>query len=127
MPTPLPIDLVEPDAPAPVGDRLPCHLFAAEVDWPTAAEAVLRADKPSPAPPPPPMPSEWLGNPPRSCPPCSGHCRQGRACPTFAPQHAARVESLRDAEARHRRFGRRLLLAVVVGWLALALFLVALP
>ena len=45
--TPLPIDLVEPDAPAPVGDRFPCHLFAPEVCWPVPPEAVLRADKPA--------------------------------------------------------------------------------
>lgn len=40
---PLPIDLAEPDAPAPVGDRVPCHLF-----WAPPAEPlppVLRRDR----------------------------------------------------------------------------------
>lgn len=108
----MPIDLVEPDAPAPAGDRLPCHLFADEVEWPTAAEAVLRADKPAP---------------PLTCPPCNHACHQGRACPTFAPLHAARIESLREANARHRRFGRRLVLALALGWLGMGLLLLALP
>lgn len=30
---PLLIDLVEPDAPEPWGDRLPCHLLMREVEW----------------------------------------------------------------------------------------------
>jgi len=37
------IDLVEPDAPAPVGDRVPCHLFMPEVAWPATLPPVLRA------------------------------------------------------------------------------------
>lgn len=40
---PLPIDLAEPDAPAPVGDRVPCHLF-----WAPPADPlppVLRRDR----------------------------------------------------------------------------------
>jgi hypothetical protein len=38
----LPIDLVEPDAPALVGDRVPCHLFMPEVAWPDPVGPVLR-------------------------------------------------------------------------------------
>lgn len=41
----LPIDLVEPDAPAPQGDRLPCHLFMPEVEWPEALPPVLRTPR----------------------------------------------------------------------------------
>lgn len=131
MPTSsLPIDLVEPDAPAPAGDRLPCHLFAEEVDWPTAPEAVLRADR-APAGSMLDALGPWmeadLDPPPPSCPPCTGRCHQGRDCPAFAPLRALRIESLADAQARHRRFGRRLVLAVVVGWLAMVLFLLSLP
>ena len=40
---PMVIDLVEPDAPAPVGDRVPCHLFMPEVAWPAVLPPVLRA------------------------------------------------------------------------------------
>lgn len=126
----LPIDLVEPDAPEPAGDRLPCHLFADEVDWPTAAEAVLRADKPVPPHSAlPPMPSEWLGNPP-ACPPCTGRCHQGRACPT-APwpvrEFEATREALAAAKVRHRRLSGRLFLALALGWLGMGLLLLALP
>ena len=42
---PLPIDLVEPDAPAPVGDRLPCHLFMPEVAWHAALPPILRTPR----------------------------------------------------------------------------------
>jgi hypothetical protein len=38
----LPIDLVEPDAPALVGDRVPCHLFMPEVAWPDPVGPVIR-------------------------------------------------------------------------------------
>ena len=37
------IDVAEPDAPAPVGDRVPCHLFMPEVAWPAVLPPVLRA------------------------------------------------------------------------------------
>ena len=39
---PLPIDLAEPDAPAPVGDRRPCHVFWAPMPEPLGP--VLRPD-----------------------------------------------------------------------------------
>lgn len=39
---PLPIDLVEPDEPAPVGDRWPCHVFWAPLPDPLGP--VLRPD-----------------------------------------------------------------------------------
>lgn len=45
---PLPIDLVRPCDPAPVGDCVPWHLFAPEVPWPVPPDAVLRADRPEP-------------------------------------------------------------------------------
>lgn len=108
----LPIDLVEPCEPAPRGDRFPAHLFMAALEWPVPPEAVLRADKPAP---------------PLTCPPCNRACHQGRDCPTFAPLHAVRIESLREANARHRRFGRRLVLALALGWLGMGLLLLALP
>jgi len=38
----LPIDLVEPDAPALVGDRVPCHLFMPEVAWSAPVGPVIR-------------------------------------------------------------------------------------
>ena len=41
----LPIDLVEPDAPAPKGDRVPCHLFMSEVAWPAVLPPILRAPR----------------------------------------------------------------------------------
>lgn len=41
---PLPIDLAEPDAPAPVGDRWPCHVFWAPLAEPLPP--VLRVDRP---------------------------------------------------------------------------------
>lgn len=41
-----PIVLVEPHAPAPVGDRWPCHWFSPEVEWPAAVGPVLRSDRP---------------------------------------------------------------------------------
>lgn len=41
----LPIELVEPDAPAPQGDRVPCHLFMPEVGWPEALPPVLRTPR----------------------------------------------------------------------------------
>lgn len=44
--TPLPIDLVEPCAAAPAGDRLPCHLLEPAVSWPVPPDAVLRPDAP---------------------------------------------------------------------------------
>ena len=37
------IDLAEPDAPAPVGDPAPCHLFMPEVAWHAPLPPVLRA------------------------------------------------------------------------------------
>lgn len=40
---PLPIDLVEPDEPAPVGDRWPCHVFWAPMPEPLGP--VLRKDR----------------------------------------------------------------------------------
>ena len=39
------IDVAEPDAPAPVGDRVPCHLFMPEVAWPAVLPPVLRAPR----------------------------------------------------------------------------------
>lgn len=39
------IDLAEPDSPAPVGDRVPCHLFMPEVDWPAVLPPVLRTPR----------------------------------------------------------------------------------
>lgn len=41
----LPIDLVEPDAPAPQGDRVPCHLFMPEVAWSQPLPPVLRTPR----------------------------------------------------------------------------------
>lgn len=41
----LPIDLVEPCAPAPQGDRVPCHLFMPEVGWPATLGPVLRPER----------------------------------------------------------------------------------
>lgn len=75
----MPVQLVEPDEPAHVGDRAPCHLFAPEVAWPVPPAAVLRADKPTP---------------PRVCPPCTGNCHQGRTCPVAS---AAMARHIRDA------------------------------
>jgi hypothetical protein len=42
VPHGLPIDLVEPDEPAPVGDRVPCHVFMPEVPWPAPVGPVIR-------------------------------------------------------------------------------------
>lgn len=36
------ITLLEPDTPAPVGDRVPCHLFMPEVEWPVPPTEVIR-------------------------------------------------------------------------------------
>lgn len=47
---PLPIDLVEPDEPAPVGDRWPCHVFWAPMTEPLGP--VLRPDSTCHAPRP---------------------------------------------------------------------------
>ena len=40
----MPIDLVEPEEPAPAGDRVPCHLFMPDVAWPRPLGPVLRSD-----------------------------------------------------------------------------------
>lgn len=48
--TPLPIDLAEPDEPAPVGDRRPCHVFWAPLPEPLGP--VLRPDSACYVPPP---------------------------------------------------------------------------
>jgi hypothetical protein len=40
--SPLRIDLLEPDAPTHVGDRVPCHLFMPEVAWPAPLGPVIR-------------------------------------------------------------------------------------
>lgn len=81
---PLLVDVAEPDVPAAVGDRVPCHLF-----WAPPAEPlppVLRVDRPYC----PTAHAVQLGllspdvlRPGRAqtCPPCHGDCRQGRGCP----------------------------------------------
>lgn len=52
----LPVTLIEPHAPAPVGDRWPCHWFSPEVEWPAPVGPVLRRDRPVAALPRPVRP-----------------------------------------------------------------------
>lgn len=42
----LPIQLIEPDQPAPQGDPCPRHLFMSDVQWPEPIGPVLRQDLP---------------------------------------------------------------------------------
>lgn len=49
------IGLVEPHAPAPVGDRVPCHLFMPEVPWRAPLPPVIRSQH---------RRDQWLTEPP---------------------------------------------------------------